>query len=72
MRSKACADGFATSICHIDHAEKAAVRFEAFFKNPGPIVIGAAEIASCFGAAYEFAFVLETELRRRKIRNCRR
>ncbi len=62
-------DGFATSICHIDDAEKAAIKFEAFCKNPGPIVIGAAESASCFGAAYEFAFVLETELRRRRIRN---
>ncbi len=32
-------DGFATSICHIDDAEKAAVRFEAYCKNPGPIVV---------------------------------
>ena len=62
-------DGFTTSICHIDHAEKAAAKFEAFCKNPGPIVIGAAQGASCFGPAYEFMFILETELRRRKIRD---
>ena len=62
-------DGFTNSICHIDHAEKAAVDFEAFCKNPGPIVIGAAQGASCFGPAYEFTFILETELRRRKIRD---
>ncbi len=62
-------DGFTTSICHIDHAEKAAVKFEEFCKNPGPIVIGAAQGASCFGPAYEFTFILETELRRRKIRD---
>ena len=62
-------DGFTTSICHIDHAEKAAAKFEAFCKKPGPVVIGAAQGASCFGPAYEFMFILETELRRRKIRD---
>ena len=62
-------DGFTTSICHIDHAENASAKFEAFCKNPGPIVIGAAQGASCFGPAYEFTFILETELRRRKIRD---
>jgi len=62
-------DGFTSSICHIDHAEKAAAQFEAFCKNPGPVVIGAAQGASCFGPAYEFMFILETELRRRKIRD---
>ncbi len=62
-------DGFTTSICHIDHAEKAALKFEAFCKNPGPVLIGAAQGASCFGPAYEFTFILDTELRRRKIRD---
>ena len=62
-------DGFTQSVCHIDHAEKARPSFEAFCKNPGPIVIGAAQGASCFGPAYEFTFILETELRRRKIRD---
>ncbi len=62
-------EGYTNSICHIDHAEKAAVNFEAFCKNPGPVIIGAAQGASCFGPAYEFTFILETELRRRKIRD---
>lgn len=62
-------DGFTTSICHIDHAEKAAVSFEEFCKNPGPIITGAVQGASCYGPAYEFTFILETELRRRKIRD---
>ena len=62
-------DGFTNSICHIDHAEKAAVNFEKFCENPGPMIIGAAQGASCFGPAYEFMFILETELRRRKIRD---
>ena len=61
--------GFTQSVCHIDHAEKANVAFEAFCKNPGPIVVGAVQGASCFGPAYEFMFMLDTELRRRKIRD---
>ncbi|MDD3837463.1 MAG: FAD/NAD(P)-binding oxidoreductase [Phenylobacterium sp.] len=61
--------GFTESICHVDHAEKAAEAFEAFAKNPGPIVVGAVQGASCFGPAYEFAMILDTELRRRKIRD---
>ena len=57
------------SICHVDHAAKAQEAFETFVKNPAPIVVGAAQGASCFGPAYEFAFILDTELRRRKIRD---
>lgn len=57
------------SICHVDHAEKANAAFQEFVKNPGPIVVGAAQGASCFGPAYEFAFILDTELRRRKMRD---
>ena len=37
--------------------------------DPGPIVIGAVQGASCFGPAYEFALMANTELRRRKIRD---
>lgn len=57
------------SICHIDHAEHAHAAFEEFVKAPGPIVVGAVQGASCFGPAYEFAFILDTELRKRKIRD---
>ena len=57
------------SICHVSHAEKARTAFEAFCENPGPIVVGAAQGASCFGPAYEFAYILDTELRKRKIRD---
>ncbi len=62
-------EGFTQSVCHVSHAEKAAVAFEEFCKNPGPIVVGAVQGASCFGPAYEFLFILETELRRRRIRD---
>jgi len=57
------------SICETSHAEQAYAAFEELCKNPRPIVVGAAQGVSCFGPAYEFVFVLDTELRRRKIRN---
>ncbi len=57
------------SICHVDHAERARVAFEAFCANPGPIVVGAVQGASCFGPAYEFAYILDTELRKRRVRD---
>ena len=56
------------SICTVDHAEDAYEKYLNFLKEPGPIVVGAAQLASCFGPAYEFAFILDTDLRRRKIR----
>jgi len=62
-------DGHTHSVCHVDHAAEAYNAFEEFCKDPGPIVVGAVQGASCFGLAYEFAFILDTELRRRKIRD---
>ncbi len=62
-------EGNTQSICHVDHALAARDRFEEFCKNPGPIIIGAVQGASCYGPAYEFTFILDTELRRRKIRD---
>ena len=38
-------------------------------KIRGRIVVGAVQGASCFGPAYEFAFILDAELRERKIRD---
>ena len=62
-------DGFTQSICSIDHAIPAYDKFEEFCKNPGPIVVGAVQGASCYGPAYEFVMILDTELKRRKIRD---
>jgi sulfide:quinone oxidoreductase len=62
-------EGETQSICQTSHAQKASVAFEAFCKAPGPIVVGAVQGASCFGPAYEFAMILDTELRRRRIRD---
>ena len=57
------------SVCHVDHAEASAKAFEDFCKDPGPIITGAVQGASCFGPAYEFTFILDTALRRKKIRD---
>ena len=46
-----------------------AAAWDEFVKAPGPIVVGAVQGASCFGPAYEFCFIMETDLRRRKIRD---
>lgn len=62
-------EGFTQSVCTGPHAEKAWLSYEAFLKNPGPVVVGALQGASCFGPAYEFAMILDTDLRRRKLRD---
>lgn len=62
-------EGFTQSVCHVDHALAAKVMFEKLLENPGPVIIGAVQGASCFGPAYEFLFILETALRRAKIRD---
>ncbi len=62
-------DGFTQSICTGPHAHRAWLAYQEFLKHPGPIVIGAAQGASCFGPAYEFAMIVDTDLRRRKLRD---
>jgi len=62
-------DGFTESICVTDHAEAAWAKYQKLLEKPGPIVIGAMPFASCFGPAYEFAFIVDADLRKRKIRD---
>ncbi|MDF1854684.1 FAD-dependent oxidoreductase [Pseudooceanicola sp.] len=57
------------SVCQIDHALKAKDAFDQLLAKPGPVIVGAVQGASCFGPAYEFAFILETALRRAKKRD---
>ncbi|MBI5598258.1 MAG: FAD-dependent oxidoreductase [Deltaproteobacteria bacterium] len=56
------------SVCTVDHAEAAYAAYMKFLADPGPVVIGAAQGASCLGPAYEFAFILDTDLRKRGLR----
>ncbi|MBP7521909.1 MAG: NAD(P)/FAD-dependent oxidoreductase [Leptothrix sp. (in: Bacteria)] len=61
--------GFTHSICSVDHAQAFWADYEGFLKEPGPVVVGAMPMASCFGPAYEFAFILDADLRKRKLRH---
>ena len=57
------------SVCQTNHAAEAKKMVDKLVSNPGPVVIGAVQGASCFGPAYEFAMILDTELKRQKIRD---
>lgn len=61
--------GYTKSICKTDHAADCHIDFEALAQNPGPVIVGAANGASCFGPAYEYAFIVDRELKRRRIRD---
>jgi sulfide:quinone oxidoreductase len=62
-------DGFTQSVCTTPHATLAWQHYQEFLKNPGPIVVGAVQGASCFGPAYEFIMILDADLRKRKLRD---
>lgn len=62
-------NGYTSSVCHVDHAAVAAQDWEKFMQDPGPIIVGAVQGASCYGPAYEYMMIIETELRKRKIRD---
>jgi sulfide:quinone oxidoreductase len=53
------------SVCTTPHASHAADQVDKLVENPGPIVVGATQGASCFGPAYEFALILQNELKKR-------
>jgi sulfide:quinone oxidoreductase len=61
-------EGHTVSVCTVDHAEQAYTKYEKLLEDPGHVVIGAMPFASCFGPAYEFAFIMDADLRKRKLR----
>ncbi|TPW31626.1 NAD(P)/FAD-dependent oxidoreductase [Martelella alba] len=61
--------GFTQSVCQTDHAADAKQAFDQLVRKPGPVVVGAVQGASCFGPAYEFAFILDKALRDAKVRD---
>ncbi len=61
--------GHTQSICTVNHAVEAAKGWTGFINDPGHVVVGAMQGASCYGPAYEFAMIMDTDLRRRKIRS---
>ena len=62
-------DGHTQSICTHAHAQQAWEAYERFLADPGPVIIGAAPAASCFGPAYEFATIVDADLRKRRLRD---
>ena len=61
--------GHTQSVCTVDHAEKAHEDYQKLLKDPGHAIVGAVQFASCFGPAYEYAGILDTALRRHRIRD---
>ena len=61
--------GFTQSVCTLSHAEEAAENFDELVAAPGQVVVGAFQGASCFGPAYEYAFIVDKALRDKKIRD---
>jgi len=61
--------GHTLSVCTHAHAREAWDRYQSFVESPGPIIVGAAPGASCFGPAYEMAMIYDADLRRRKLRD---
>ncbi len=62
-------EGHTHSVCQVEHAVNSGKAWERFVETPGPIVVGAVQGASCYGPAYEFAMIMDTDLRKRKIRD---
>ncbi|MDM8562031.1 FAD/NAD(P)-binding oxidoreductase [Candidatus Marithioploca araucensis] len=60
---------FTHSICTLNHAEKAYEGYQKLLDDPGHVIIGAVQGASCFGPAYEYAMIVETALRQAKRRD---
>jgi len=61
--------GFTQSVCTQGHALQAWDEYQRFVQDPGPVIIGAVQGASCYGPAYETAMIVDTDLRRRRIRD---
>ena len=63
-------DHHSHSVCSVTHAEKFKAEYDKVVaKGSGNILVGAAPFASCFGPAYEFAMIVDTDLSRKKIRD---
>ncbi|MDZ7641342.1 MAG: FAD-dependent oxidoreductase [Desulfurivibrio sp.] len=62
-------EGHTHCVFTLEHAEKSRRAWLQLLENPGPLVLGSTQGASCFGPYYELAFELDYELRRRKLRH---
>ncbi len=61
--------GHTKCIFTLEQAEGAKLAWDRFLEEPGPIAVGSVQGVSCFGPPYEYAFEVDYELRKRKIRH---
>ncbi|MBE7380673.1 MAG: FAD-dependent oxidoreductase [Leptolyngbya sp. SIO1E4] len=61
--------GYTHSVCNPHHVELASEAWKAFLENPGPVIVGAAPGAGCYGPLYEFMLTVDHELRQRQLRD---
>ncbi|MHB8792977.1 MAG: NAD(P)/FAD-dependent oxidoreductase [Thermoleophilia bacterium] len=57
------------SVCTPSHAEEAREGWRKLVEDPGPVIVGASQGASCMGAGYEFLFNLEYAARKAGVRD---
>lgn len=60
--------GHTHSVTHVEDAAATYRAYQKFVQHPGPIVIGAVQNSSILGPVYEFAFLVDADLRRRGVR----
>ena len=61
-------DGNAYTITTLEDAVHAGEGWRRFLEDPGDIVVGAAQGAGCFGAAYEYLFNVSHQLRKARLK----
>ncbi len=61
--------GHTECIFTLEQAERAQKAWERFLEEPGPLVTGSVQGASCLGPPYEYAFEVDAALRERKMRH---
>lgn len=61
--------GYTDCTFTLDHAVRTGRTWKSILENPGPVVVGSAQMVSCFGPSYELAFEMDAELRRLKMRH---
>ena len=60
--------GYTQSLCHADHLTDCVRAWDRLLADPGPVIVGAVQGASCFAPAYESALRIDAELRRHGLR----
>jgi sulfide:quinone oxidoreductase len=61
--------GYTDCTFTLEHAVRTGQTWKSILETPGPVVVGSAQMVSCFGPSYELAFEMDAELRRLKMRH---